>query len=59
MDKKPVKKDELIKQIGITLKGDDVKMFNAIKKAKHLSVDALTVRVMIREMYELITGRKV
>jgi len=55
MDKK---NEEKVKQIGITIKGEDVRMFNAIKKARHLSVDAATVRVMIREMYEIIKKEK-
>ena len=48
---KPKKKvkPENIKQIGITLKGEDVDKFNAIKKSLQLKVDALTVRMMIRK----------
>jgi len=48
---KPKKKakPEIVKQIGITLKGDDVAKFDEIKKDLQLKVDALTVRMMIRK----------
>jgi len=51
--KKPkTSKPEPTLQVAVRLKGDDISKFLLFKKLRHIKVDALALRLMVREIYD-------